>query len=346
MQDQIMSSREFSISTIILIWFTTALITGCQSPWQHRYNHYMNVRDYEAAKNILQEEIQQSPYNPEFNLLLGKVHLQLREYPEARSAFDASRRTSSEYTGLIRSLMDKAFHREMRSGVYAMRNERFEESASCFLNAIEINPNMHEPYPALGFSYLKLGKYDQAYEYYRQAVNLDKADAESFHSLSLIALKLGNLNEAIEFARQATGIDDQFIPAYEILVYAGLNTGDYIMAEQAYQAIPEDDRSFSVSRDYAFKLYNTGKFKRALPILKKLNRHDPGNETVLQTLAETYFHLNQFGMMAETYETLWKYNSNDSNILVNIIAAYDLMGEQGRVEDFKARLLELEKENL
>ncbi|MEX0927795.1 MAG: tetratricopeptide repeat protein [Balneolales bacterium] len=284
------------------------LLTGCETTRHTRYNHYMDVKNYEAAKDFLQEEVGQDPYNPEAHLQLGLVHLQLGEYKEAQEAFRGSRQTSSEYIDRIGFLLEKYYRMELKAAIKAMNKDNYEEAVSCLLKAKELKPGRHEIYPALGYSYLQLQKYDEARSGYLQATALNDRDAASFHALAELAFRQDDTAGAFEYARLATHIDGQLYAAQEILAYTGLDQENYELAEQAFLSIPEERRSVSLVRNYALTLFNKGEFNRALPHLESLNKRVENNVQILQTLAMTYYHLNHYTKMVETYEAIRKHN--------------------------------------
>lgn len=333
-----MASNYLQIYFAGLLWFTACMIIGCESSNLYRYNHYMTVKNYESAKELMQEDVAQNPYSPESHLLLGKAHLMLREYEEARAAFNDSRYTSSEYTSQIQLLMERQYRREFKAGVKAMEKEKYNKSISYFEKALEIEPDSHEIYPVMGYSFYKLEKYDEAYHSYQQATVLNESDAPSFHALSELALKNKDVSEAKRYALTATEIDSSYLPAHETLVYIGLQLEEYELAEQSFQAIPEEERSFKLSRDFVFELFTQGEIERSLPHMEKLSMHNQSDEIIRQTLAETYHYLNQYDKMAEAYEAIWQQNPNDKDALVNIIKAYEMMNSQELANEYKERL--------
>ncbi|MEX2404138.1 MAG: tetratricopeptide repeat protein [Balneolales bacterium] len=336
-----MRFKRLSIFIAGIAWLITSILAGCETSQLHRYDHYMNVKDYSAAKKLIQEKIQENPYNQESHLLLGEVHLELREYEEARSAFNNSRYTSSEYTNRVQLLSEKYYRKEYKAGVQAMQKENYKESLINFMKAAEVDPERHEIYPALGFSFFNLGNYDKAYDSYLQATVLDGSDANSFHALSELAFRQGKISEAADYALQAADIDNDHLAAHEMLVYTGVKLEEYEHAELAFQAIPENQRSFKLSKDYAFALFNQGKYESVRPHLESLDKLYPDNESILQALAETYHHLNQYEDMANIYEALWQKNPEDVDVLVNLIEAYDMTGDKNKADKFKERLQEV-----
>ena len=311
------------------------VLNGCQSSNLYQYNHYMKVKNYEAAKETMYKETEENPYNPEFHLLLGEAHLKLREYKEARASFNNSRYTSSEYIDRIQKLMASHYQQEFNGGVRAIRNEKYDLALSYFYKALEIEPNRHEVYPVLGFSYFKLQQYENAYESYLQATQLEENDAPSFHALAELSFRKGGYAQAVDYARRATNIDNGIFPAFEILVYANIELEEYSQAEQAYHSIPESERSFTLTRNYTFELFNQGRYDSLRPHLEKIVEQHPDDGRLLRTLAETYRNLGNFEGMAETYEVLWENNPENQDLLTNLIAAYDMMGNQEKADKYK-----------
>ncbi|MEX2398152.1 MAG: tetratricopeptide repeat protein [Balneolales bacterium] len=301
----------------------------------------MNVKNYEAAMVLMREEIEKEPYNPEYHLLLGEAYLQLGEYEQARASFDNSSYTNSEYNEHIQLLMEKHYREEYKAGVRALQKERYKDSLHHFLKAAEIKPDSHELYPVLGFSYYKLDNLSKAYESYSMAIELDESDAESLHALSELAFGFGEFSDAAAYARQVTDLDKEFIPAYEMLFYTNIKLEDYERAEQAYQSIPEEQRSINLLTNYAISLFNQEKYDEALPFIEELYNINPDNENISQTLAETYYHLKHYEKMAVIYETLYQHKPHDTDILVNLIEAYELTGNQDSAEDYRGRLQNL-----
>ncbi|MEX2633336.1 MAG: tetratricopeptide repeat protein [Balneolales bacterium] len=330
------------IVTFFLAGFVMWQILGCTNPLINRYNHYMDVENYESARVLLEEEISKDPRNHEIQFMLGNVHLKLKNYKEARDAFDSSLRISFKHNEEIKHLLEKHYRLEMASGTEAINTQDFENAVLYLEKAKEIKPERHEVYPVLGFSYTRISQYKKAFENYKQAIELDVRDVESIFALSELAFQRKDYLEATDYAKRALSVDKSFYPAQEILVYTGLELRDYEMAEQAFKAIPNDKRSKVLSKNYPFELFNQGEYDRALPHLEDLvkSNHDLD---VTQALAETYYHLNDFDKTAEYYEILWSENPSNRDALMNIIHAYEMMGSNYKATEYREYLSNLNK---
>ncbi len=102
------------------------------------------------------------------------------------------------------------FHdRDLRSGVSALKRQKYEEAITCFDASIESGENIAESYRGKGIALFELGKYKEASEALIKSV--DKGAAPNAQTSNMIAQSLieqGDYAGSIEWLKDGLSHDD------------------------------------------------------------------------------------------------------------------------------------------
>ena len=79
-----------------------------------------------------------------------------------------------------------------------------------FNEAITLDPQGAEAYNSRGFSFYKLGQFDQALKSYDESIRLDPENARAYYNKSQTYYTLGQQEPAVENRNLACKLDDEY----------------------------------------------------------------------------------------------------------------------------------------
>ena len=90
---------------------------------------------------------------------------------------------------------------------------RYKDAIKHLEIALEINPELSQPYNMLGYAYRQLGDYNEAEKYFKQYIEIIQDDPNPYDSYAELLLKKGDFEESIEYYRRALELQPKFIPS-------------------------------------------------------------------------------------------------------------------------------------
>jgi tetratricopeptide (TPR) repeat protein len=193
-------------------------------------------RDYIEALERYEEALETGSPRlraEDIHLDMATCHINLEEYPEARSHLEASlppgerAATVSFYRGvcelgegrvepalaLFREALGIGPADEDRGrvlfyvGTCLKERERFEEAVTVLREAVEADPEDIANHNLLGFCYYKLKRHEEAVRCFRRAVEIDPRSAMDWANLGSNLRDLGRREEAIAMYEKALALD-------------------------------------------------------------------------------------------------------------------------------------------
>lgn len=193
--------------------------------------------------------------------------------------------------------------------------------------ALELNPELSQPYNMLGYTYRQLGDYDEAEKYFKQYIDIIRDDPNPYDSYAELLLKKGEFEKSIEYYRQALEIQPKFIASI-----IGISTNLMLM-EKHDDACDELERIEFLSNDpgdlkrmhYAKAVVNVDyrNFDRAIEELK-MNMSISKDIKDDLALGQDLANLGGLYLMREDYKNALKYSEKSieyfekSNISQNL----------------------------
>lgn len=199
------------------------------------------------------------------------------------------------------------------------------------------------------------GEYEKAVEQYLKALELDESSA-IYYALSKSYLELGKLSRAAETGREAVRRDEEKLSFRENLASVYIRAREIDKAIEQYEKIVELDPNNSQSYYTLARLYQFEKPLRSLEIYNKmlarfgeqleilgqiadinnsLGRHedaadalqrmldiDPGNESILLTLGNTYMHADKIDKAKEIFLELTETHPDNIDVLTSLVDVY------------------------
>jgi tetratricopeptide (TPR) repeat protein len=129
----------------------------------------------------------------------------------AEARFNNDREKENEYyLELIEKYPnDEMVHNTYGNFLYGLR--KYKGTIKHHKIALELNPELSQPYNMLGYTYRQLGDYDEAEKYFKQYINLIQNDPNPYDSYAELLLKKGEFEESINYYRRALEIQPKFI---------------------------------------------------------------------------------------------------------------------------------------
>lgn len=188
------------------------------------------------------------------------------------------------------------------------RSENYEEKIDACQQAIPpLQTALFRLHVNIGFAYKKLGKHEEAIEFYKKAISFQPNEANGHFGLGIIYFELEQYTEAIEYFKETVRLRSDDFEAYFRLGYTYGKLNLYQEAIEAY------NQAITLKPDHAFAHNNTGamlatmgRYDEALKAYKEAIRHDPDDAIAHSNLGFTYLKLNDKVTALEQYKILKK----------------------------------------
>jgi tetratricopeptide (TPR) repeat protein len=239
-------------------------------------------------------------------------------------------------------------------GIVLSSQGKFEEAASNYQKAVQIEPRNTRAYCNLALVYSKLGRWNEAVETFRHAILVEPNYPDSYCGLGIIYNKLERWNEAVQACKEAIRLQPDFIDAYYNLGLAYNKLGRYSEAADAFkqsirlspafadahynlglaygklgrpdEAIEAFRQAVHFKPDFTDAYYNIGsacgnlgRWSEAAQAFKELIRIKPDDAEAHYSLARTYLMLGDSKSALNEYETLKNLNEKMADDLFKLI---------------------------
>ena len=131
--------------------------------------------------------------------------------------------------------------------------EKFNKTIMVLKDSLKTNPRNHNLYISLGNEYLKLRRFELAFQSYFSAYNLEPQNADISVCIGCVHREVGNYNDAVSAFLNAIKLDKNCVKAYIDLSDVYFNLGrhkeglEYIYKVDGFIQFQVDD-GFSVSK--------------------------------------------------------------------------------------------------
>mgnify|MGYP002634074871 CR=1 FL=1 len=196
---------------------------------------------------------------------------------------------------------------------------RHEEAASQFLQAIKINPRYSKAYNNLGRALSELKRYDEAIEYFQQAISIEADYAETYNKLGNALRKQGNLSESIAYFNEAARFKIEHADAYFNLGIALSQQGRFEKAITKYQkALLIKPDLIQALNNLASLLGQQGKVLEAIALYRKAITLDPNFAKAHNNLGSTLAGQGKFEEAANHFEKAISIDPNYADARKNL----------------------------
>lgn len=183
-------------------------------------------------------------------------------------------------------------HRMLLGETYAAAGD-LKAAEAAFQQAIELDPNLMEPYVKLGGLYAAAGRYDEALAKVNDAAKRNPRDVGPLMLEGIIFEQKGEVTKARESYEKALAINPHLAPAANNLAWIYSEHGGdkekaLQLAQMAKEMAPDDPR---ISDTLGWILYKRGVYQRALSLLRESAEKLPANPQVQYHVGMAYAQL-------------------------------------------------------
>ena len=233
-------------------------LSNLEARARRAYNDGLNAlrrRDYQTALARANEAVELIPEYPRAFSVIGLANFHLRNFDESEKAYkrsielDPEDPTVWENLGTLYDAMGRendaisAFTRSIeidstratvyyrKGNVYSSRLNDYLKAIPEFQKAVELNPNYHLAFNALGVAYKELNRMANARAAFESAVAVNETYGEAWIRLSDVYQELGKHDKAIEAAEK--GIQHERRRALHAVAYIAKGKAFHMKGENA-----------------------------------------------------------------------------------------------------------------
>ena len=205
--------------------------------------------------------------------------------------FESARKSCSEAIELDPNVAEPFY---LRSEAY-LRLESYQLALSDADNAIKIDPRFDRAYVNRGFANANLGNYADAMKDVDQALTLNPSSAAAFNVRSLAQNGLGNHSLALSDANRAIGIDSKLFAPYVNRGFAHLKLGNMQEALNDYNTAIRINPNHASAHSGRCFIYNAlGDYTKALQDCNEAIRLNPRSHSAYNNRGSTYHKLKDY----------------------------------------------------
>ena len=303
--------------------------------------HFEQVRDFDAAVQMLEREVQARPQSAEAHYHLGRLYLKQLRHVEGREALEKAIALSGRFAEPAQYEIDNRLSETLHAGVEAYADRELDAAITQFTYATQVAPSSAVAFKGLGNASVENGKTKEAEAAYREVVNLEPEDIEVWLNLSELAIREQAYDKAISDAQQALTLEPVNMDALKRLAYAAMFAEQYDLADSTftqYLALPGGNHAV---RDYAFMSFNAGRYEVAVPYLQDLIRMGDPEAEIRFMLGEAYLALDRFEDMVIIYTDILVQYPDNVYALQGLLIAHERLGNTADVIHIRQRLKSL-----
>ena len=169
------------------------------------------VREYEAAIQILQEGLKLIDYDPDLWNYLGVAYWRKGDLDEALEAFGKSLSLDHNYSIAFNNTGSVYLSKYMET----KNRDDLDQSIRNFEKAIELDPAYASAYNGLGAAYSQSGDIEGAIRSWEEAVRINPEMVFSLYNLGLAYLRKGDKSRALEYLDRYKKVEYQRLPQKE-----------------------------------------------------------------------------------------------------------------------------------
>lgn len=282
----------------------------------------IELEEYEAAIEKLEQAIQMDGTQPEYWMQLALAHHKLFHPEEARTHLkkaielnpalpeshllmatillesDAPLQQAQDYFDQAVALTPYNSQLYTQWGMALTRAKRYEDAISQFRRALRLKPNQPSILLLWGMVLIETRQLDEALTIFQRVVQIDPQSTEAFHCLSVTLNQLGRPEEAIEQARNALHLENDRAEVYVNLGQALAKVGKPDVAYSNFK------HALMLQANDIDALYHWGmvlledhkptealeKLEKALKALQELSQPDWSYEALVQAAMGKAYH--------------------------------------------------------
>jgi len=274
---------------------------------------FLSQEQYELAKPLAKRLIQQRPDCAIGYKKMGKIALELKDYPQAiincqkaieLDPFDVASYNHLGLTFKALGKFDEAIKNYRQAlevkpdsadvytnmgGTFVMQGKK-NAAVDCFLRALQIKPDYTSALNNLGIVFVSQGKPDKAIGQYQKAIKIDPNFHKSHYNLANVLITQGKNDQAIHHYHRALEINPNLTEAHvgNFIKIASMLIKDK-KTQQAIMlfklVLKNKPDNFRVHYNLGIMLTMTGKITESIKHFRKAVSLQPDNPKSLNSLA-------------------------------------------------------------
>ncbi len=206
---------------------------------------------------------------------------------------------------------------------------KFDSSEYVLLDGLQKLPKNIDLRKRLAYSYKKQGKSDKEIIEYERLVEMDPDNISIMNDLSKIYKNESRFEDQIFILEKILKIDGNNESAQSELALAFESSGrdPLDVYRQRYEDNPEN---LSYGLDYAERLSQVERYDDAVNALKNVIQIDPSSKIAYRKLGEAQKSLDNLRDAAKAYEELFKIDSRDARVAIEISEVFLLDNQFGK----------------
>ncbi|MGP0020551.1 MAG: FG-GAP-like repeat-containing protein [Candidatus Sulfotelmatobacter sp.] len=234
----------------------------------------------DQAEASFQQALRDDPSSAEALYGIGSVYLNQNNNAAAREIFERAVKLPANYPDTLPDAWNNL-------GVIATREEHLDDSVSCFLQALKLNPHHLLSLDNLGNAYRVQKRWDEARKVLERALEVAPQDAEANYSLGMVFAQTDDAAKAEEHLQRALQSRPVYPEALNNLgvLYLVTQRRDQAVAsfEQCIRVAPSFDQAYlNLARIYALE----GVRDKARSVLLDLLKQHPDHAQSKQMLEQ------------------------------------------------------------
>jgi tetratricopeptide (TPR) repeat protein len=170
--------------------------------------------------------------------------------------------------------------------------EHFQEAAKALRRAVTNRPDLPRGYYELGFTLMKLGRYEEAAEEFKQSIRLNNnLPVDGYYYLGISLFNQGKINEAITFLekyKEKAGFETR-VEAYRLLGRAYLQRHKLQKALSCFERLGYLDKpTWDTLLNMGVAYFGLDRFEQARECFERARDMHPGSIKVVYNLAIVY----------------------------------------------------------
>ena len=184
-----------AIHTIYVDKSPVCTIIERKSKLDYDGNTLLGQRNYSQAIPILEQSVEEEPWNEAALLNLSKAYLDTRQFDKTRVAITQCLKVYPDYDRALNLL-----------GALYLNENKISEAFSVFTRIIQINERFVSAYHNLGLIYARQNNADMALRYFQQAIQVNRNFKPSYQAIGEILRSQGRTDEARQYFEIANSL--------------------------------------------------------------------------------------------------------------------------------------------
>jgi serine/threonine protein kinase/Tfp pilus assembly protein PilF len=213
-----------------------------------------------------------------------------------------------------------------------------ENAARYEKTLVTLYPDLSSAHNNLGFSYMELGRYEEAIAEFKEAIRINPNLLVANQNLITIYLyRLGYLNSAVELSKKMIASNPQFPWTHNYLGWAYLGMDDFSGAQAAFEEeLKLRPRNIFILWRLAHAQRLQGHYREAITLLNRIMEIDPSQGTnyylgiIYNHLGENETALKHFERYRQYMEQRIKEDPADGRNYISLALFFAHMGEKER----------------